>query len=32
MRYAGGILVAFARVPHDVVRAAREWALEEAKA
>ncbi len=32
MRDAGGVLVAFERVPHDVVQAAREWALEEAKA
>jgi Family of unknown function (DUF6325) len=32
MRDAGGILVAFERVPHDVVQAAREWALEEAPA
>jgi Family of unknown function (DUF6325) len=31
MRNAGGVLVAFERVPHDVVQAAREWALEEAK-
>jgi uncharacterized membrane protein len=27
MRDAGGQLVAFERVPHDVVQAAREWAL-----
>ena len=32
MRDAGGVLVAFERVPHNVVQAAREWALEEAKA
>jgi hypothetical protein len=32
IRDAGGELVAFERVPHDVVQAAREWALEEAKA
>ena len=32
MRDAGGVLVAFERVPHDAVQAAREWALEEAKA
>jgi Family of unknown function (DUF6325) len=32
MRDAGGLLVAFDRVPHNVVQAAREWALEEAKA
>src|SRR5208283_3459037 len=32
MRDAGGVLVAFDRVPHNVVQAAREWALEEAKA
>jgi len=32
MRDAGGELVAFERLPHDVVQAAREWALEEAKA
>ena len=31
MRDAGGELVAFERVPHDVVQAAREWALEQAK-
>jgi uncharacterized protein DUF6325 len=30
MRDAGGALVAFERVPHDVVQAAREWVLEEA--
>ena len=32
MREAGGVLVAFERVPHDVVQAAREFALQEAKA
>jgi len=32
MRDAGGVLVAFERLPHDVVQAAREWALEAAKA
>jgi uncharacterized protein DUF6325 len=32
MRDAGGVLVAFERVPHNVVQAAREWALEAAKA
>ncbi len=32
IRDAGGVLVAFERIPHDVVQAAREWALEEAKA
>ena len=32
MRNAGGELVAFERLPHDVVQAAREWALEQAKA
>jgi hypothetical protein len=30
MRNAGGELVAFERLPHDVVQAAREWALEAA--
>lgn len=30
MRDAGGELVAFERLPHDVVQAAREWALEQA--
>jgi hypothetical protein len=30
-RDAGGVLVAFEGVPHEVVQAAREWALEEAK-
>jgi Family of unknown function (DUF6325) len=32
MRDAGGVLIAFERVPHEVVQAAREWALEQAKA
>src|SRR5262245_22769027 len=32
MRDAGGVLVAFERVPHDIVQAAREWALEQANA
>ena len=32
MRDAGGVLVEFARLPHEVVQAAREWALEQAKA
>ncbi len=32
IRDAGGALVAFERVPHDVVQAAREFALEEMKA
>jgi hypothetical protein len=32
MRDAGGVLVTFERLPHDVVQAAREWALEAAKA
>jgi len=32
MRDAGGVLVAFERLPHDVVQAAREWALEAANA
>jgi uncharacterized membrane protein len=32
MRDAGGQLVAFERLPHEVVQAAREWALEQAKA
>ena len=30
MRDAGGELIAFERLPQDVVQAAREWALEEA--
>lgn len=32
MRDAGGVALAFERLPHDVVQAAREWALEQAKA
>ena len=32
MRDAGGELVAFERLPHEVVQAAREWALEQATA
>jgi hypothetical protein len=32
MRDAGGELVAFERLPHDVVQSAREWALAQAKA
>jgi hypothetical protein len=32
MRDAGGVLLAFDRIPHEVVQAAREWALEQAKA
>ena len=32
MRDAGGELLAFERLPHDVVLPAREWALEQAKA
>ena len=32
MRDAGGELVAFERLPHDVVQSAREWALEQATA
>ena len=32
MRDAGGLLVAFDRVPHDVVQAAREFVLEQAGA
>jgi Family of unknown function (DUF6325) len=32
IRDAGGILVAFERLPHEVVQEAREWALEQAKA
>ncbi len=31
MRDAGGMLVAFERVPHEVVQTAREWALEQAE-
>ena len=30
MRDAGGQMVAFERIPHDVVQAARDWALENA--
>jgi len=32
MRDAGGELIAFERLPHDLVQAAREWALEQASA
>jgi uncharacterized membrane protein len=32
MRAAGGVVVAFERLPHEVVQAAREWALEQVKA
>ena len=32
MRDAGGVLLAFERLPHDVVQAAREWALQPAEA
>ena len=32
MRDAGGILLAFERLPHDVVQAAREWVVEQATA
>jgi Family of unknown function (DUF6325) len=32
MRDAGGVLVAFERIPHEIVQEAREWALEQAKA
>jgi hypothetical protein len=32
MRDAGGVLLAFDRIPHEVVQEAREWALEQAKA
>jgi uncharacterized membrane protein len=32
MRDAGGELVVFERLPHEVVQAAREWALEQATA
>ena len=32
MRDAGGVLLAFERLPHEVVQAAREWALEQAEA
>jgi uncharacterized membrane protein len=31
MRDAGGELLAFERLPHEVVQAAREWAVDEAK-
>jgi hypothetical protein len=31
MREAGGVVLAFERLPRDVVQAAREWALEQAK-
>jgi len=30
MRNAGGQLVAFERIPHEIVQAARDWVLEEA--
>ena len=32
VREAGGMLVAFDRLPHDAVQEAREWALEQANA
>lgn len=32
IRDAGGVLVAFDRIPHDVVQAAREWVLAETAA
>lgn len=32
LRDAGGVLLAFDRIPHEVVQAAREWAFEQAKA
>jgi uncharacterized membrane protein len=32
MRDAGGELVAFERIPHEIVQSAREWVLEQAKA
>ena len=32
IRDAGGVLVEFERLPHEVVQAAREWALEQANA
>lgn len=32
VRDAGGVLLDFERVPHDVVQAARAWALKQAKA
>jgi hypothetical protein len=31
MRDADGVLIAFERVPHEVVQAAREYALEQGK-
>ena len=31
MRDAGGQLLAFERIPHDVVQAARDWVLENAE-
>jgi uncharacterized membrane protein len=31
MRDAGGELLAFERLPHEIVQAAREWAVEQAK-
>jgi uncharacterized membrane protein len=31
MRDAGGVLLAFDRLPHEVVQTAREWALEQAR-
>jgi hypothetical protein len=32
MRDAGGVLLAFERIPHEVVQAAREWVVEQANA
>jgi Family of unknown function (DUF6325) len=32
IRDAGGQLLAFERIPHDIVQAAREWVLEQAEA
>ena len=32
MRDAGGELVAFERIPHEIVQAAREWAVDQANA
>lgn len=32
LRDAGGVLLAFERLPHEVVQAAREWAVEQANA
>ena len=32
IRDSGGVPLAFERIPHDVVQAAREWALEQVKA